>query len=72
MRLVALEADDEPLDRLRQLVGVAHRTARPVGKGFEPMLLVAVEDLVTGLSGDAELRAHVRHRFTVQKPGDKA
>src|SRR5713226_712876 len=30
MRLVALERDDEALDLLRQLVGVAHRSARTV------------------------------------------
>ena len=43
----------------RQLVGVAHRPPRAVAQGLEPVLLVAVEDLVAGLAGDAELPADI-------------
>ena len=56
MRLVPLGRDDQALELSRQLVGEAHRPARPVGQGLEPMLLVALEDLVAGLARDAELR----------------
>jgi hypothetical protein len=57
MRLVALEPDDQAFDLCRQLIGVTHRPARTVAQGFQPMLLVAVEDLVAGLPGYAELAA---------------
>src|SRR5947209_5699628 len=45
MRFVALGVDDEALDPLRELVGIAHRSTRSIGEGFEAMLLVAVENL---------------------------
>ena len=57
MRLVALEIDDQPLHLIGQLVGIAHRPARAIAQRVEPFVLVAVEDLVTGLAGDAELLA---------------
>jgi len=66
VRLVSLQSDNQALDRRRQLVGVAHRSARPIGQGLEPILLVAVENLVAGLAGYAELAAHVRHALAVQ------
>ena len=72
MRLVALEIDDQPLHLVRQLVGIAHRPARAIGKSIEPFLLVAIEDLVAGLAGNAEITAHLAHAFTVEKTGDKA
>src|SRR5580658_9529643 len=72
MRLAALEADDQALDLGRQLVGVAHWPPRAVGQGFEPVLLVAIEDFVAGLARDAELATDLRHRLTIQKPSDKA
>src|SRR3954453_16851189 len=72
MRLVALGVDDEALDLLRELVGIAHRSPRSIGEGFEPMLLVAVEDLVASFTRDAELAADVRHRLPVQHTGYKA
>ena len=71
-RLLALEPDDQVLDRLGQLVGVAHRPAGPIGQGLQPVPLVAVENLVAGLAGDAELPAHLRHRLPVQQAGHKA
>ena len=72
MRLLALEADDQALDLLRQLIGIAHRPARPVVQGRKPMLLVAIENLVAGLAGHAEIPADVRHGLPVQQTGDKA
>jgi len=71
MRLVAFEPDDQALDRVRQLIGVAHRPPRAVGQGFKPVFLVALENLVTGLAGDAELPADLRHRLPVQQAGDE-
>jgi len=50
MGLVVLEPDDQAFDRLRQLVGVAHRPPAAVGQGLEPMVLVAVEYLVARLA----------------------
>jgi hypothetical protein len=72
MRLVALEIDDQPLHLVWQLVGIAHRPARAIGQRIEPLLPIAVEDLVTGLARDAELPAHLAHAFALEKPGDKA
>jgi hypothetical protein len=40
MRLLALECDDQALDLLRQLIGIAHRTARPIAKGLGTMILI--------------------------------
>ena len=54
-----LRPDDQALDLLRQLVGVAHRPPGAVAQRLEPVLLVAIEDLVAGLAGDAELPAHL-------------
>ena len=71
MQFVALEADDQLLHLTRQLVGIAHRPARAVGKRIEPLVLVAVEDLVAGLAGNAELAAHLAHAFALEKTGDE-
>src|SRR5438270_11568743 len=49
MRLLAFEANDQALDLLGQLVGVAHGPSRAVGEGFNPVLLVAAENLVAVL-----------------------
>src|SRR6516165_9165221 len=67
MRLLLLESDDQAFDLRRQLVGVANRPPRAIRQGLEPMLLVAIEDLVAGLARDAELPAHIRHRLALQK-----
>lgn len=71
VRLLALEPDDQVLDRLGQLVGVAHRPACPIGQGLQPVPLVAVENLVAGLAGDAEIPAQPRHLLPIKQPGDK-
>src|SRR5436190_703084 len=67
MRLVALGVDDEAFELLRKLIGIAHRSTRSIGEGFEPMLPIAVEDLVAGFTGDAELTADVRHRLPIER-----
>ena len=72
MRLVALEIDDQPLHLVRQLVGIAHRPARAIGERLEPLIPIAIEDLVAGLAGNAEIAAHLAHALAVEKTGDKA
>jgi hypothetical protein len=72
MRLVTLEGDDQTIDLGRQLVGVADRPPRAIGQGLEPVLFIAVENLVAGFAGDAELAAEIRHRLSLQKTGDEA
>jgi hypothetical protein len=71
VRLAALAFDDQGLDLRRQLVGIADRAPRAVTQGFQPVLLVATEDLVAGLARDAELAADLGHRLALQQAGDK-
>src|SRR5690242_2897817 len=71
MRLVAFELDDQPLNLLRQLIGIAHRPARAITERIEPLVLVAIEDLVAGLARDAESPAHLAHAFALEQTGDK-
>src|SRR5262249_51403027 len=72
MRLVAFEVDNQALDRLRQLVGGAHRPPRTVAQSFEPVVFVTVVNLVAGLPGDAELSAKLGHRLALEETGDEA
>src|SRR6185437_10805693 len=71
MRLVSLQAHDQALELLRELVGVAHRPPRSVGQGLQPVLPVAIENLVAGFAGYAELPTDLGHGFPIQKPGNK-
>src|ERR1700688_2249299 len=66
MGLVTLQADDRGYKLLRQLVAIAHRPPRSVAQGFQAMLLVALEDLVPRLAGDAELAAQKAHLLAFQ------
>lgn len=50
VRLLALEGEDQALDLGRQLLGIAHRSARAVAQRLEAVLLVAIEDLIAGLA----------------------
>lgn len=60
------------LDLARQLVGVAHGAAGAVGQCHGAILLVALEQLVAGLPGDAELPADTGHRLALEQAGDEA
>src|ERR1700751_1647629 len=71
MGFLALRHDDQVLDLLRQLVGVANRPARTVGQGLETVFLVALEDLVAGLARNAKRATDLAHRFAVQQLSDK-
>ena len=70
-RLILLQAHDPRLDLEGQLIGVAVGPARAVGEPCEANLVVAREDLVAGLAGDAELTAQHRHLLPVQQPSDE-
>jgi hypothetical protein len=71
VRLLGLEADNQALDLLRQQIGIARRPPRSIAQGLKPMLLVAIENLVAGLAGYAELPADVGHRLPIQQAGNK-
>src|SRR6202166_212735 len=71
VRLLGLEPDDQALDLNRQLIGIAHRPPGAIGQGLKAVFLVAVENLVAGLAGYAEIPADVRHRLPVQQPATK-
>ena len=71
VRLLVLQPDDQGLDRLRELVGVAYRPAWSGRSTPQAVLLVAIENLVASLAGYAELPADLGHGFPIQKPGDK-
>jgi hypothetical protein len=66
MRLVALEIDNQPFHRVGQLVGIAHRPPRAIGQRIQSLVLVAIEDLVAGLTGNAERAAHLAHALALQ------
>lgn len=70
--LVALRLDDLTLDLPGKLVGVAHRPARPIGERDRPILPIALEQLVAGLSRNAERSADVGHRLTIEQSRDEA
>src|SRR5437762_14280569 len=70
MRLVTLGRDDQALELMRQLVGVANRPARTVGQGLETVFLIALKDLVAGLARDAERATDLAHRVAVQQLSD--
>jgi hypothetical protein len=70
-RLVLLEAHDLRLDLERQLVGVPIGPARAIREPVQADLVVAREDLVAGLTGDAELGARHRHLLPVQQSSNE-
>ena len=72
VRLVAFEGDDQAFDLGRELIGIAHRPPGSVGEGLKAVLLVAIEDIVSGLARDAELAAQVGHCLALQQAGDEA
>jgi hypothetical protein len=72
VRLLSLDGDDARLELGRQLVGEPDRPARAVGERLEPVFLVAVENLVTGLAGDTGVAADLGHRLAIEDTGEKA
>src|SRR5207248_11298279 len=71
MRLVALERNDQAFQLVGGLVGIAQRPAAAGVEGLEPVLPIALEDLIAGLARDAELPTHLGHRLAIQEPSDE-
>ena len=71
-RVLLLDAEDRPLDLKRQLVGLPIRGLAAIVEPVEAAFLVAIEDLVAGDPGDAELAAHWRHLLAFQQAGYEA
>ncbi len=59
--VLALHVQNIVLHLKGKLMGIAKGTAAPVRQSLHAALLVAIEDLVTGFAGNAELSAEVRH-----------
>src|SRR5579859_5299845 len=72
MVLLPFGRDNQPLDRLRQLVGITHRSSRSIAQRIGAVLLVAIKELVAGLTGNPEFPAHIRHSFAFEKTRNKA
>src|SRR5260370_19341445 len=53
-------------------MGIADRPPGAIAQGLQPVLLVAIENLVAGLARYAEIPAHVRHGLALQQAGNKA
>ena len=70
--VLLLEAEDRPLDLKRELIGLPVRRSAAVVQPVETAGLVALEDLVAGHPGDAELAAHRRHFLAFQQAGYEA
>src|SRR5262249_35178997 len=51
---------------------IAERPACPIAEAFQAAFLIAFEDLVASLPGNAELAAQGSHAFPVLKPDHKA
>src|SRR6266699_1729548 len=68
---LGLELGDQRLELLRELIGVAHGPPGAIAERLKPVLLVAIENLIAGLTGYPELPAHIGHGFPIQKPGDE-
>src|ERR1700724_4738033 len=65
-RVFALHVENEILHLKRKLMRVAVGASASVGQPLHPTLLVAIEDLVAGLTGDAKLPAKICHRLPRQ------
>src|SRR5262249_2203238 len=71
IRIVTLEPDDLAFDHQRQLIRVPVRATTPVRQPVDPVLFVAVVNLVAGLARNAELRAQRRHLLAIEQAGDE-
>ena len=59
----ALHVQDEIFHLKGKLVGIAIGTSASLDEPLNPAFLITIEDLVTGLAGDAKLSAKFRHRL---------
>src|SRR5215472_5374281 len=62
-RVLLLHMQNIVLYLKRQLVRIVMGSTAAVGQPLHPTFLIAIEDLVTGFAGDAELPAQFRHRL---------
>ncbi|MBB5667753.1 hypothetical protein GGE66_002076 [Rhizobium leguminosarum] len=67
-RLLLLGAHNQLLDLERKLIGVPVRTSRAIRQSFQSTGIIAADDLVAGLAGDAELAAQRRYFLAIQNP----
>jgi hypothetical protein len=61
--VLPLNVQNVVLHLKRKLVGIAIGTPASVGEPVNAAFLIAIEDLVAGLAGDAKLPAKFRHRL---------
>ena len=61
--VLAFHVQDEVLYLERQLVGIVVGTPAPISEALNAAFLIAVEDLVAGLTGNPKLPAKFRHRL---------
>ena len=71
-RVLPLDREDRAFHLERELVGVPIGSATAVPKRVEAALLVAIENLVAGDSGNTELAAQARHLLPVEQPGHES
>src|SRR5258708_17189745 len=69
-RIIAVAASTAPV--LNRFGIAAPRPPRSIAEGRQPVLLVAIENLVAGLARYPEFPAHIRRGLPVQQTGDKA
>src|ERR1700730_18031521 len=69
--VLVLHVQDVVLHVEGKLVGVAIGASAPVRQPFDPAFLVATEDLIAGLAGDAQLPAELGHRLPRPAAGEK-
>src|SRR5215510_10052797 len=70
--LFSAKPEDGPFDLRRQPIGLVDRPAAAIREALDTDFPVAIPDLVSGLSGNAELPAEFRHPLAFRKAGHKA
>jgi hypothetical protein len=60
---IALQVQDIVLHLKRKVIGVTKGPPASVGESLNAGFLIAIEDLVASLAGNAELPAKFRHRL---------
>ena len=65
------DAEDRALNLVRQAVGLAVGRAVAIAEGVEACLIVAVDQLVAGDAGDAELAAQGSHLLAAEIAANK-
>src|SRR4029078_2279049 len=66
--LVLLGPHNQLLDLERKLIGAPVRPSRSICQSFQTAVVIAADDLVTGLARDAEFAAQRRYLLAIQNP----